>query len=247
MPLREEFERSGNWLFRWRSYLPLLVFVPVLLAMRHFTFPGGSLARDRAWEAACLLLSFAGLGIRAAAVGYTPAGTSGRNTRVGQVANELNTAGLYSVVRHPLYLGNFFMWYGIALLPRSGFVAVLVPLLFWLYYERIMFAEEEFLRQRFGELYVAWATSTPAIVPRFSGWRPAALPFSVRNVLRREYSGFFAVVASFAVLDAVGESIALGRWHIDPLWAAAFLVGFVVYATLLTLKRRTRLLRVKGR
>lgn len=27
-------ERSGNWLFRWRSYLPLLLILPILLAMR---------------------------------------------------------------------------------------------------------------------------------------------------------------------------------------------------------------------
>lgn len=247
MALREEFVRSGNWLFRWRSYLPLLVFVPVLIAMRHFAFPGGSLTRDRLWEGACLLVSMLGLAVRAVTVGHTPAGTSGRNTREGQVASVLNTTGLYSVVRHPLYLGNFFMWFGIALLPRSLWVAVLVPLLFWLYYERIMFAEEEFLRESFGDAYEEWASRTPAFIPRLSGWRPAALPFSARNVLRREYSGFFAVVASFTILDAVGESVALGRLHIDTLWVVIFVAGLIIYATLLELKRRSRVLKVEGR
>ncbi|MGC9453013.1 MAG: methyltransferase family protein, partial [Oceanipulchritudo sp.] len=41
-------------------------------------------------------------------------GTSGRNTKQ-QVAYSLNTTGFYSVVRNPLYLGNFFMYLGIAL------------------------------------------------------------------------------------------------------------------------------------
>jgi hypothetical protein len=32
--LRNEFERSGVWLFRWRGYLPLVLFIPVLAACR---------------------------------------------------------------------------------------------------------------------------------------------------------------------------------------------------------------------
>jgi protein-S-isoprenylcysteine O-methyltransferase Ste14 len=251
MPLREEFVRSGSWLFRHRSYLPLVLFAPVLLQMRHYTYPGGTVAGDRSWEGFCLLVSLVGLGIRVYAVGCAPAGTSGRNTREGQVANVLNTTGLYSVVRHPLYLGNFLMWMGVALLPRSAWLAVVIALAFWLYYERIMFAEEEFLRAKFGEPYVAWASATPAFFPRLFGarprWQPSALPFSLRNALRREYSGLFGLVASFFVVDAVGESAALHRLHVDPLWAAILLVTFVVYGVLLSLKRYTRVLRVQGR
>ena len=27
MPIQEEFEKSGAWIFKWRSYLPLLMFI----------------------------------------------------------------------------------------------------------------------------------------------------------------------------------------------------------------------------
>ena len=33
MPLREEFESSGQWLFRWRSYLPVVLLVPVIILL----------------------------------------------------------------------------------------------------------------------------------------------------------------------------------------------------------------------
>jgi len=82
-----------------------------------------------------------GLFIRAYAVGHTPANTSGRNTKE-QLADELNTTGIYSMVRHPLYLGNFFMWLGAAVLTKNGWFIVAFILLYWIYYERIMFAEE---------------------------------------------------------------------------------------------------------
>jgi protein-S-isoprenylcysteine O-methyltransferase Ste14 len=247
MALREEFVRSGNWLFRRRSYLPLLLFIPTLLSMRHFAYPDGRHMLDRLWEAFCLLLSLGGLGIRAAVVGHTPEGTSGRNTRDGQVASELNTTGLYSVVRHPLYVGNFLMWYGVALFARSWWLAAFTPLVFWLYYERIMFAEEEFLRGKFGTAYLEWAERTPAFLPRLSTWQAPSLPLSIRTILKREYSGIFAIVASFTLLDAVSETIALGHPHVDPMWAVIFLVGLVIYVTLRTLKRHTVALHVQGR
>ena len=114
-----------------------------------------------------------------------------------------------------------------------------------------MFAEEEFLRGKFGERYETWAAATPAFVPRLGGlrarWRPPALPFSLRNALKREYSGLFGMVACFTALDAVGETAALGRPSADPLWVGIFLVTLVAYLALRTLKRRTRLLHVEGR
>ena len=45
MGMREEFESAGNWLFRRRGYLPLLLFPLVLYAAWHSpdrTIPGAS-------------------------------------------------------------------------------------------------------------------------------------------------------------------------------------------------------------
>lgn len=246
MALREEFEQVGQWLFRWRSYLPLLMFGLVLLALRHFSYPHDSHALDQLWEFACFALSLAGLGLRAATVGCAPKGTSGRNV-AGQVADSLTTSGLYSVVRHPLYLGNFLMGLGVALFPRLWWVTLLYILSFWLYYERIMFAEEEFLRRKFGDRYVAWASRTPAFVPRVTRWRPPALPFSWRWALRREYASFFALVVAFTVLEVIGDAVATGRLTLDPIWGVLLALSAILYAVLRVLSKRTSLLAVPGR
>jgi len=185
--------------------------------------------------------------VRAVAIGSAPAGTSGRNTAEGQVASTVNTTGMYSVVRHPLYLGNFLNWMGVALFPRSGWLAVVIALAFWLYYERIMFAEEEFLRGKFGPAYEEWASRTPAFLPDFRRWRPATLPFSGRNVLKREYSGVLGIVACLAALDVVRDSTAAGEPSIDPMWIGILAITLVLYFVLRTLKRHTRVLHVEGR
>jgi protein-S-isoprenylcysteine O-methyltransferase Ste14 len=247
MALREELERTGNWLFRWRSYLPLALVLPTLAAMHHPDY----LAQDRSgqdvWALVCLAVSLGGLAIRVVTVGHVPRGTSGRNTHEGQVAEVLNTTGIYSLVRHPLYLGNYVIWLGISMFCALWWLTALFALGFWIYYERIMFAEEEFLRRKFAEAYLAWAEVTPAFLPKLSGWKRPALGFSVRSVLRREYPGLFAICACFFALEAYQRAVIQGQWHPNLLWTGIFLTGLVVFLTLRALKRKTTLLVVEGR
>ena len=94
MALREEFENTGNWLFRWRSYSPLIMIGIILLAMRDYQPSEHREVLDYLWEGVCLLVSFFGLGIRMFTTGHTPRGTSGRNTRK-QIADTLNTRDIY--------------------------------------------------------------------------------------------------------------------------------------------------------
>ena len=146
-----ELEEQGEWLFRWRSYVPL-VLAPLAIweVFTHQTFLGNSESLDFAFKAFCLLISLAGLGIRFAVHGWALEGSSGRNTK-GQVANHLNVKGPYSVVRHPLYLGNIVMMLGIMLFTKSVVVAVVAVLAYLLIYERIIAAEEKFLSGKLSE------------------------------------------------------------------------------------------------
>jgi len=246
MEIREHFVKSGNWLFRWRSFLPLAMIVLVLLGLNDFRYPSGNHSLDLEWEIFCFAIGLAGLAVRALTVGCVTDGTSGRNTR-DQEARVLNTTGMYSVVRHPLYLGNYLMWLAVILLTRTWYVPTVMTLAFWLYYERIMFAEEAFLRERFGEEFSSWARRTPAILPAFKAWKSPSLPFSVRTVLRREYSGLFGLVVAFTVVEMMEDFAATGSIQIDRLWATVFGCTLVVYLLLRTLKRRTGLLNVEGR
>ena len=112
MALIEEFEKTGNWLFKGRSFFPLLLYV-FMAAIIGFQLDPFFQTFDPVSAVACIAISLFGQLIRALTIGYTPRGTSGRNTKDGQIAEVLNTKGMYNLVRHPLYLGNYFMWLGI--------------------------------------------------------------------------------------------------------------------------------------
>ena len=246
MSLRNELEKSGSWLFRHRSYLPLLIIPIFFLCLSAFSYLGQSRALNEVWQVFCLAVSFLGLAVRIITVGRAPLGTSGRNTRE-QVANTLNSTGIYSVVRHPLYLGNYLIMLGFALWPHNLWLVILTSCFYALYYERIMLAEEAFLRERFGDTFEKWSSQTPAFIPRRTGWKPSSVPFCWRTVAQREYNAFFLIIGVFFLFDLIGGSIAEKQWRIDYAWFGLLIAGFIIFAVLRTLKKRTRLLHVEGR
>ncbi len=246
MSLRDELENSGSWLFRHRTYLPLVLIPIFFICLWNFSYLGQSHFLNEIWQVVCLGVSALGLAVRIITVGRAPFGTSGRNTRE-QVAHTLNCTGIYSVVRHPLYLGNYLIMMGFALWPHTWWLAVLTTCFYALYYERIMLAEEAFLRQRFGETFEKWSAETPAFIPRFHGWKPSPVPFCWRTVAQREYNAFFLILSVFFLFDFIGDSIAEARLHLDWVWFGVFMAGFLIFAVLRSLKKRTRLLDVEGR
>lgn len=248
MMLRDSLARQGQTLFRWRSFLPLILVPLLIVALRH----SGAIERglgeaaEDAWDGFSLFMSFLGLALRCATVGFVPAGTSGRNTRE-QKAEVLNTSGMYAVVRHPLYLANFIIFFGMTMIVEVWWFSIIAVLAYWLYYERIAAAEEAFLEKKFGPAYAGWAERTPAFVPRLRDWRRPALPFSWRTVIAREYNGFFVIVLVFTLIELFGDSIAERHWHVEPAWMVFFAVGAALFLIARQLKKHTRLLRVTGR
>src|SRR5438552_17449325 len=114
MPLLEKIEEQGNFLFKHRGILPILIVIPGLCLTYYshsIAHPGYETLGHQVYKVLCLTITLFGFGIRIMTVGFVPPGTSGRNTEQ-QIAEKLNTSGMYSVVRHPLYLGNYLMWVG---------------------------------------------------------------------------------------------------------------------------------------
>lgn len=205
-------------------------------------------AVDGAWMLACYALGITGLVVRCLTVGFVPPRSSGRNTK-RQRADELNTTGIYSLVRHPLYLGNTLVLLGLALATRSLWFAALSIALSVFCLERIIIAEEGHLLGKFGKRFRRWAIRTPAILPRFRRWKPADRRFSWKMLVRREYGTLFGVIVAFTVVDFGGATLGKGMtadgWLREQQGWVTFVVGaFVLYAILRFLRKHTRLLRI---
>lgn len=251
--LQNELISQGNWLFRWRSYLPFIILPLTVTAFSNSLWVNEAFGNtfEEGWDYACYALALCGLALRILTVAFVPAGTSGRNT-AKQNADTLNTTGAYSVVRHPLYFANFVVFIAFALLFKSLVLSLLMALAYFLYYERIMVAEENFLLEKYGDAYRSWAAQTPAFFPRLRSYVAPSLSFSWRSVVVREHHTLLLITVAFAVVEML-EALILEKqsftmWVIEePLWPLVVGVAGLFYLAVRLLRKNTTLLKQTGR
>jgi len=250
MALQEELEKQGLWLFRYRGVLPVIILVVGFLLfiqteIHPETFFLKKTPYEIYFETLCLLISLFGLFIRICVIGFTPKNTSGRTVK-NQVADSLNTTGMYSLVRHPLYVGNFFMWLGPAIMSGNFWFVVAFVLCYWVYYERIMFAEEQFLRNKFGKIYIDWSEKVPAFVPDFKNFIKANLSLSWKKVVRKEITGIFVLFAIFFVFDFVGVYLKNEK-ELNPFLLYSMIFLLIAFVIIKIIKKNTDWLKQENR
>lgn len=109
------------------------------------------------WLGIGAVLILAGLAFRLAALGCL------------RKKEELATGGVYSLCRHPLYLGSMLMTYGFCFLlgPSSALINFSAATAYFaLFYPFVILWEEIRLAERYGPAHVQYAATTPLILPR---------------------------------------------------------------------------------
>jgi protein-S-isoprenylcysteine O-methyltransferase Ste14 len=169
-------EKIGGWVFRRRTWLPLILAAPLFIP-----------AHPSIGTLDCLVIALGcalvGESIRLISVGY-----AGRVTRTRSgVLCPLVVAGPYRYVRNPLYLGNIAILAGIV--SSFGHIELIAPavLIALAYYSLVVRWEESHLSRVFGEEYVAYRSEVPRWLPRPSGCPPRSLhTLDLREALHSE-------------------------------------------------------------
>ena len=244
--LLKSFEDQGNFLFKYRGQFPVILFLIALPFMYFTDYTFFDRKINNLFLFFAYFTSCIGFFIRFYTIGTTPKGTSGRNTKE-QIAEELNSTGIYSLIRHPLYLGNYLIWLGISISTFNFYFIIIMSLLFWLYYERIMFAEERFLERKFGEHYVRWSNSISAFIPLSLNYQKSKVPFSFISIFRREYSSILSAVIGFIYIEFFRNYFIYGYWFLEDSSLYFFIIIIISVLILRTLKHKTNFLNEKDR
>ena len=197
MQLYDNLIKNGNYLFKYRGQLPIIIFIISIPIIFHTSY---YCLFNSQWQIIiqliAIIISLSGLLCRYYITGSTPNQTSGRN-RDYQIADQLNTTGAYSIVRNPLYLANYLIWIGISIYSFSYILCIIITLLFVLHYERIILAEEQFLLQKFNHEYKTFCNHTHVYLPLFKNYKKSKYRFSIKKILRQEYSSTLSTITSF--------------------------------------------------
>ncbi|MCQ2098159.1 MAG: isoprenylcysteine carboxylmethyltransferase family protein [Fibrobacter sp.] len=164
-----------NKLYAYRGWILGALAIAMLL------FPGDPISDTWLCEvlplSAVLLVSFSILRIQARR-------SIGEHTRgFTHDADRLVTEGIYSRIRHPLYLSNGGVGYAFVVL-HMGFQPVALVFVVALFAFEFLLSrlEDRYLESRFGDGWRKWAAATPAFIPRLTLGNKTAAPLRPERV-----------------------------------------------------------------
>jgi len=191
----------GNFFFRTRNR----VFPCIIVALFALAVPPvqlmGSVYLENVKDMLAVALSFSGLAFRALVIGFVYIKRGGLNKKV--YAENLVTEGIFGLCRNPLYVGNLLIYAGVFLMHGDPLVMVLGMGSYVFIYQCIVFAEEAYLLNKFGDGYHAYCREVPRWIPRFSKFREATegMVFNFRRVVLKDYTTIASTTITLALTE----------------------------------------------
>lgn len=153
------------------------------------------------YVAAAIFLVFASPSRLSVFLGFWPAllGEAIRTWSSGVIVKNraLSVEGPYSIVRNPLYVGNFLIGLGGAIMSGRLLLVVLFLAFFIPVYRGLVAAEEKSLLERYQGAFEEYCRAVPRFVPRSIPWPLPAAPYDARRmfVKHREWQAWLALYA----------------------------------------------------
>ena len=153
------------------------------------------------------------------------------------MAESVNTSGLYSLVRNPLYWGNGLIFAGLLIVFANPWALTLFAVFLFLQYHFIVLAEESYLRERHGAAYLEYCGRVRRWLPRPALWTAPTGRFDWRKVLLKENDSAFNLLLALLLILAWKERHFAGNVR-HPFWlAGAAALLFIAYAGVKTAKK----------
>ncbi len=174
--------KLGNFLFHYRNFLfPVFYFMLFIPSVKLFdSFITVAVSG--------FIVALCGQLLRFATIGLVYIIRGGKNRQI--YAEGLVTEGLFSHCRNPLYVGNILILIGLGIMSNSVLFIVLMIPLFLFFYQAIVLAEENFLKEKFGSAYDEYMAKTNRWIPDLKGINStlSSMKFNWKRVVIREYN-----------------------------------------------------------
>lgn len=232
----------GNFFFKYRNnlfiFLYLLLFLPSPELFTAGAFGPGYYLIPLVLG---LAITFSGEILRGMTIGLAYIIRGGRDKKV--YAEKLVTEGLFSHCRNPLYVGNILMLAGVGILSNSLFYVLIVLPLFLFIYQAIVLAEENFLRNKFGQQFEEYTRKVNRWLIDFRGLGKtlSSMEFNYRRWLLKEYNTLFVWLLGIIALIGYKYSFLFENANVrNGIVAGSVLLFLSFYLTVRYLKKSGR-------
>jgi protein-S-isoprenylcysteine O-methyltransferase Ste14 len=191
----------GNFFFRYRNWLFIVLYLALFIPSPKLFTPGVFGEYYYLWPLITgLLVTFTGQAIRGATIGLAYIVRGGKDGKV--YAEDLVTRGIFSHCRNPLYVGNILMLVGVGILSNSLiYMAVFIPLFLFIY-QAIVLAEENFLRNKFGQAFNDYCSRVNRWFPNLKGIGKtfSEMKFNWKRWILKEYNTQYVWLTGIALI-----------------------------------------------
>ena len=226
--------KTGNFLFKYRSFTPVPLIVAVFLFFKPVILPGA----DTLLTISGIVVMAAGEILRIISVGYSFSGTSGRENFLR--ADHLNVSGIYSVVRNPLYIGNIMIYTGLLLTYSNIYALLFFDAMLIAQYYFIILAEEDYLERTYGNEYTVYKNKVRSIIPVPGGYRKPVNRFNGVKVIFKENDSVFNALIILIMITQYKQSITSGTFRLTAVSVGFVSVLVILYIVIKTVKSKHR-------
>ena len=208
----------GNFIFTYRNTLFPLFLIGAFIVARP-TYPFGSAALESLFDFLGIACALGGQALRALTIGLDYIVRGGKNKQI--YADTLVQGGVFAHVRNPLYIGNFFIFLGLALIfCAPGMLIVGIPLVLFIYATMIL-AEEEYLRSKFGAQYEDYCARVNRLWPNWRGFKKSIeyMQFNWNRLISKEHNTTFGWLLGAIAFELRGEYAVAGAGYLNEIHA----------------------------
>jgi hypothetical protein len=155
-------------------------------------------------------------------------------------ADALNTTGIYSIVRNPLYIGNFFMFTGLVVVYANIFAVMVFAVFALLQYYFIILSEEDFLKKEYGRDYETYCDRVRRIIPTFKDYKKNQNPFNLKKVFFKENDSVFNMLVLYILVLLYKEKVFTGSIGRSFVYIIPGVILMAAYIIVKIIKRRGR-------
>lgn len=128
-----------------------------------------------------------------------------RNIAAGTLLKqkELATVGIYSYMRHPLYVGSTLLGIGFMIMAANIYLTILCLIIFIYIYNQTVKREEQSLQEEYGEQYIEYCHNINAFIPKLQhiDFYKIISKFNKKRWLKnREYNSILGTSILFILL-----------------------------------------------